>query len=61
MGGLEETSNDLTENDEIITNEDVTEEMVFDLPPGLTVQQTKCLSVWKDSNELGYSQLDWTN
>jgi len=57
--GIEDTSNDISETDEIFTNEEITEEIVFNLPPALSIQQAKCLSVWKDSNELGFSQLNW--
>ena len=35
------------------------EEVMFGLPPGLTVQDTKCLSVWRGDTEIGAAHLRW--
>ena len=37
------------------------DEVVLSLPPGLLVQEAKCVSIWKDSNELGFGYIDWSN
>jgi len=39
--------------------EELEEEVRFALPPGLTVYQSKCLSVWSDNQEIGFAFLKW--
>ena len=35
------------------------EEVRLPLPPGLTVYQSKCLSVWSSNQEIGFAYLKW--
>ena len=34
-------------------------EVIFPLPPSLTVQDTKCFSVWSGNTEIGFAHLKW--
>ena len=40
-------------------SDDEAEEVIFSLPPGLSVRETKCLSVWSQTEELGFAYLSW--
>ena len=51
MGDLEAVANDDETED--------TEEVIFDLPPGLSVRDTKCLSVWSQNKEVGFAHMLW--
>ena len=51
--------NNVLEDLDADVSDDEAEEVIFSLPPGLSVSDAKCLSAWSQTEELGFAHLAW--
>ena len=57
---LDYNENLIEDTEKLIDVEEVfSGEVVFSLPAGLRVEESKCLSVWRDGQEIGAAHLKW--